>query len=441
MSNPTRSSVTLEAEPDAAPFREVDADTPFRILILGDFSGRANRGLHASLGGRRPLPIDLDNFEEVMEAMQTSLRLPGANPRFRELDDFHPDHLHRRLELFQKLADAKYQPPAPTEPPAPVPSGASLLDSLLGEASPAPTPSAEEGGDLTEFIRKALAPHLEERVDPGKKEWAARIQAATGEQMRALLHHPHFQAMEAAWRAVWMLVHGLGDEVKIYLIDATLDELLADPAGLEKLLTGPREPWALLVGNFVFGETESDALRLHALGRLARAAGAPFLAEAQPPSGDPAPEHWRQLRQSPVARFIGLAVPRFLVRLPYGKTTSPVESFVFEEMKGSVHGEYLWGNPAFCCAYLLGQSFRSEGWDLRPGSQRQVTGLPLHVYQSEWGPENKPCAEILLSEKDAAFIMQCGYMPLASMKDQDSALLVRFQSIADPLAALAGRWS
>ena len=72
---------------------------------------------------------------------------------------------------------------------------------------------------------------------------------------------------------------------------------------------------------------------------------------------------------------------------------------------------------------------------------RQVEGLPLHVYQEGGERVNKPCAEILLSEKDAQFILECGYMPLASMKDQDSVLLVRFQSIAEPLAALGGRWS
>src|SRR5689334_10953162 len=113
----------------------------------------------------------------------------------------------------------------------------------------------------------------------------------------------------------------------------------------------------------------------------------------------------------------------------------------FEEMTGSVHSEYLWGNPAFCVAFLIGQSFQSEGWKLRPGMHRQVTGLPQHVYKEDGQAVNKPCAEILISEKDAAFLMERGFMALASMKDQDSVLLVRFQSIAEPLAALAGGWS
>jgi type VI secretion system protein ImpC len=433
MSNTSRSSVVLEAEPDISPARQIDSDTPFRILVLGDFSGRANRGVHADLAGRRPTLVDLDNFEGVMEAMQPALLLkehvPHVALRFRELDDFHPDHIYRTAEIFQRLADLEYQSPRVGSPPAPVPAGAGLLDSILEQADDAPVPAVEEAGDLAAFIKKAMAPHLEARPDAGKVQWEARKEAALGEQMRAILHHSDFQTLEAAWRAVWMLVQRLGDDVKIYLLDATLGELLADPSALEKLLTGPRDPWSLLVGNFVFGESERDARRLEALGLLANAAGAPFIAEGEPPSAEVPPDYWRQLRQSPIARWIGLALPRFLLRVPYGKATSPVEAFAFEEMKGSVHAEYLWGNPAFCCAYLLG---------LGPGKHRQIDELPLHTYRSGGESVNQPCAEMLLSEKDAEFLMECGYMPLASLKDQNAALLVRFQSIADPLAPLSG---
>jgi type VI secretion system protein ImpC len=213
------------------------------------------------------------------------------------------------------------------------------------------------------------------------------------------------------------------------LLDATLDELLADPAALRNILISHREPWSLLVGNFVFSDSAADVRRLSTLGALARGAGAPFLAEAQPPAGD-AGEEWQQLRRTPIARSLGLVLPRFLLRLPYGKKTTPIETFPFEEMQGSVHAEYLWGNPAFCCAYLIAQAGE-------PGPNRRLDGLPLHIV----GSETKPCAEVLLSEKDAEYLMDLGFMPLASMKDQDAVLLVRFQSIAEPLAALAGRWS
>ena len=183
-----------------------------------------------------------------------------------------------------------------------------------------------------------------------------------------------------------------------------------------------------------------DAARLQSLGRFAAAMGAPFLAEADPPADEDCGPHWRDLRRSTEAAWIGLAVPRFLLRLPYGKDTAPVESFDFEEMPESVHAAYLWGNPAFACACLLGEAFRADGWSLQPHEHCQIDELPLHVYEEDGEPQTKPCAEVLLTESDSDFLLTQGLMPLASIRDQDSALLLRFQSIAEPAAPLAGRW-
>jgi type VI secretion system protein ImpC len=147
------------------------------------------------------------------------------------------------------------------------------------------------------------------------------------------------------------------------------------------------------------------------------------------------------LRQSDVAQWLGLVMPRFLLRLPYGKATTPIESFPFEEMHGSEHEKYLWGNPALVCASLVAQGFTESGWEL-DRIPRRVEGLPQHLYREEdrQDAENvaKPCAEILISEKDAEQMLEAGVMPLASLKDQDAAILVRFQSIAKPLKSLAG---
>src|SRR5260221_10357036 len=240
----------------------------------------------------------------------------------------------------------------------------------------------EAPGDLAAFLKRAVAPHVVPREDPEVQEQVARAQSEAGVVMRTILHHQSFQALEAAWRALFMLVRGLDTdgELKLYVFDATLRELAADPDGTAKLLTGQKEPWAVICGNYVFGQSEGDAQQLGRLGSMAREAGAPFLAEAIPPSGAEAAPHWQSLRHSPEAHWIGLALPRFLLRLPYGKETSAVESFEFEEMPKSVHQDYLWGNPAFCCALLLGQAFETYGWNLRPGVHRQIDGLPLHVY-------------------------------------------------------------
>ena len=120
----------------------------------------------------------------------------------------------------------------------------------------------------------------------------------------------------------------------------------------------------------------------------------------------------------------------------------PVESFAFEEMPGTPdHQNYLWANPAFACAYLLGQAFSSDGWNLRPGVHEEIRGLPLHVYQAGGEKRLKPCAELLMTESDAEWILEQGLMPLVSLKNEDAVRLLRFQSIAEPLAPLSGRWS
>jgi len=195
-------------------------------------------------------------------------------------------------------------------------------------------------------------------------------------------------------------------------------------------------PWALIAGNYTFAQTELDAQVLRRLAALAASLGAPFLAEAQLPR-DETDRAWSELRHSPDAAWLGLALPRFLLRLPYGKESSAIESFPFEEMPRSEHGSYLWGNPAFFCAYLLGQSFLERGWDMSR-LERRIDGLPMHVYREDGEPCAKPCAEILMTEKDAESLLDAGFMPVASLKEQPSAMVVRFQSIALPLAPLAG---
>jgi type VI secretion system protein ImpC len=296
-----------------------------------------------------------------------------------------------------------------------------------------------------------VAPHVLPKEDPQVPALMARVDATASELMRAILHHQEFQALEAAWRAVHFLVHGLetNEQLKVFLLDISALELAEDlrnSGGLEQSalyrLVAARgaPPWALLAGNFSFSQTESDIGTLGRLAQLSRAAGAPFLAEANPAQDDPA--GWHALRRSPAASWVGLALPRFLLRLPYGKDTDPIESFGFEEMPGEpVHQEYLWGNPAFGCAYLLGQAFSADGWDLRPGAYQEVEGLPLHVYGEGREAKLQSCAEVEMSESDAEWVLDQGCMPLVWMKGQSSVCLLRFQSIADPPAPLSGRWS
>ena len=260
--------------------------------------------------------------------------------------------------------------------------------------------------------------------------------------MRAILHHPQFQALEAAWRALDMLARGLDTDgaLSLHVLDVTRDELDGGFKDLDGLFM-EREPWAVIAGNYVFDRSTRDVEVLSKVATLARRVGAPWIAESAPPEeGSPTPE-WRTLRGSPAARWIGLALPRLLARIPYGRETYAIDSFPFEEIPGRPeHSDYLWANPAFACACLLGRAFNEYGWNFRPGVVRQMEGLPYHSFEADGEKQSQPCGEVLLTDRQIEFIHDQGLMALASMKNRDVVMLARFQSIAEPPAALAGRW-
>lgn len=423
---------------EEAPLAEVaDAPRPFRILLVGDFSGRSWReGPPPSF---IPHPIDRDNFDEVLDRMKVTVDLEGFTLGFRELEDFHPDRLYREVPLFQSLERVP-EASAPA-PPRATAAGGGLLDQILADSEPDKPVTAEDANDLAAFIRRATAGYTAPRQSAAARQEESRRHALSGELMRFLLHHPRMQAIEAAWRAALFLVRALDTdgELKVYLLDATLPELIAhiDEAGKKLARVGR---WGLIAGNYTFGQSETEVRALGALAGMARSLGGPFLAEGRLPESENAEEKkpWEQLRRSDRASWLGLAMPRFLLRLPYGKETSPIESFPFEEMNGSEHRRYLWGNPAFFCACLIGESFLAHGWELARRLVRRIDGLPQHIYREDGEPAAKPCAEILMTERAAESLLDLGYMPLASLKNEPAALIVRFQSIAAPAAPLAG---
>lgn len=494
----------------------LDPGAPFRIVILGDFSGRASRGMMetgTTLAGRRALLVDRDNFEGVLENFGVVLRLPlqdrEISLRFSDLEDFHPDRLFERLPLFQRLREIRGKLSDPSTfraaaaelgvssperssssaPSSSVPVRAasaidlnrggsgSLLDDAIkategqsGNATPSRAPD-----EFASFLTRAVAPHLVAKADPQQAEIVALIDRAASAQMRALLHLPAFQEIEAAWRALFFLVRRIETDtaLKLYLADVSKAELTADlihvkdlrDTGLYKLLvektvrTPGAETWSLLVGNYTFGMTLDDLTLLNRLGAAAAAAGAPFIACADPGllGCASAPDlqeprmwkdtsraseagAWEALRGQPEAEYLGLAIPRFLLRLPYGKETDAAVQFDFEEITAPAHEEYLWGNPAFLCACLLARDFAEDGWALRPGTNPEIEGLPLHIYKQDGESMAKPCAETLLPVDAADRILESGLMPVASLKGQDAVRLVRFQSIANPLKPLRGQW-
>jgi len=487
------------------------SETPFRLAVLGDFSGRTNRKVSdpQTIGKRRTVLVDRDNFDEVLSSFRAEIQLPIGDSgslrlRFAELEDFHPDRVFERLEAFGKLRDLRARlqdrstfekaadelglrsaAPADAEPhPADTPramapsatrlASGSLLDEMIeqtesraSEARPNRAPD-----EVREFARRAAAKYLVSTPDPRQGEILAVMDHAIGGLMRAVLHNPDFQALEAIWRATFLLVRQLdtSSQLQLSLIDISKEELALDLSSaadlrdtgaygllVEKSVETPgADPWAIIVGNYNFGAGKEDAVLLSQMAKVARRAGAPFLAGASPQllgcsslASTPHPRDWNssldrscwsELRHLPESEAVGLALPRFLLRLPYGKKTSPLESFDFEEFPElPVHEDYLWGNGAFLVALLLGQSFSESGWEMRPGTIAEIDRLPLHVY-GNGESEPKPCAEALLTEDAVERMIEEGLIPLVSFKNRDSVRVARFQSVAAPRHPLAGRW-
>jgi type VI secretion system protein ImpC len=135
-----------------------------------------------------------------------------------------------------------------------------------------------------------------------------------------------------------------------------------------------------------------------------------------------------------------------LLRLPYGTLTDPIESFAFEEIAhdlvwgppsgGPFPREFLWGCASLAVALLIGRAFNARGWEMEPGDEREIGGLPAYTFTRDGERQMLPCAERLLNERQMDGLIQAGLIPIAGRRDRNSVVAVRFQSIADPPAPL-----
>ncbi len=484
-----------------------DAEHPFEILVMSALSGGS--GPAAGEPGTRlaARAVDLDNFDAVFAALgpRLALELPalgGARVQleFESLDDFHPDALFRRCGLFAALKErrARLADPATfrqtasemldtAQQDAPLAAGAvpdgerAMFERLLG-ASPAASagaagaaPATSQAAVVQKLISRVVAPHIVQDVAPEQQRYLIALDATVSGLMRAILHAPAYQALEAAWRSLRALIDetGGGEEVKVFVLDVGRVRALAqiERAGdalsgspLFEALVGRGErsadarPYALIVGDLEFGPAAEDLRLLSVLGSLARRAGAGFVAAARPTlagcagfSGAPdvsawslaAPDAqaWRALRAQPFAASVALAGPRTLARLPYGRAFDAIDSFAFEELDaGAGHEALLWANPAFALARLLVRSFLEDGWDMQAGSQLELADFPAVVRHDGDARALQACAETYLPERAAEKLLSLGLVPLLSHEQRPAVRLMRLQSIAHPPAGLAGPW-
>lgn len=302
----------------------------------------------------------------------------------------------------------------------------------------------------------------------------AEIDKKLTDQVNLILHHERFQQVESAWRGLSYLVNNTETDemLKIRVLNISKKELSKtlrkykgvawDQSPLFKRIYEQEygqlggEPYGCLVGDYHFDHTPPDVELLGQMAQIAAGAHAPFIAGAAPALmgmdswqelANPrdlskifaAPDYaaWRSLREADDAKYVGLAMPRFLARLPYGAKTNPVEEFDFEEETGGgVHTKYAWANSAYAMAVNVNRSFKLYGWcsSIRGvESGGAVEGLPVHTFPSDDGGVDMKCpTEIAISDRREAELANSGLMPLIHRKNTDVAAFIGAQSLQKP---------
>ena len=302
----------------------------------------------------------------------------------------------------------------------------------------------------------------------------AAIDRKLSDQINQILHHGDFQKLEGAWRGLHHLVNNTetDEQLKIRVMNISKAELGKtlkrykgtnwDQSPLFKKVYEEEygqfggEPFGCLVGDYHFDQSAPDVELLGEMAKVAAAAHSPFITGVSPTVmqmeswqelANPrdltkiftTPEYaaWRSLRESEDARYLGLAMPRFLARQPYGARSAPVEEFNFEEETGAAdHGKYTWANAAYAMAVNINRSFKEYGWCSRIRgieSGGAVEGLPTHSFPTDDGGVDMKCpTEIAISDRREAELARAGFMPLVHRKNSDFAAFIGAQSLHQP---------
>jgi type VI secretion system protein ImpC len=302
----------------------------------------------------------------------------------------------------------------------------------------------------------------------------AEIDKKLSEQINKIMHHEDFKKLEGTWRGLYHLVSNTETDemLKIRVFNISKKEVGAtikkfkgtawDQSPLFKKLYEDEfgspggQPYGALIGDYYFDHSPPDVEILSGMAQISAAAHAPFISASAPSLfqmeswqelSNPrdltkifqSPEYapWRSLRDSDDSRYIGLAMPRFLSRIPYGAKTNPVEEFAFEEdTEGADHNKYVWANAAFAMGTNITRSFKLYGWCARirgAESGGMLEGLPCHTFPTDDGGVDMKCpTEIAITDRREAELAKNGMMPLSHWKNTDYAVFVGAQSLQKP---------
>ncbi len=337
---------------------------------------------------------------------------------------------------------------------------------------------------------KELLENLVEEALKGTVTWSKNLTASLKQaitaidtqisrQLAAIMHHPDFQKLEGTWRGLHYLVMNseTGEYLKIRVFNISKRELFKDldkavefdqSQIFKKIYTAEfdmpgGEPYGALVGDYEFTKHPEDIALLQNMSQVAAAGFAPFISAASPnlfgfdrwtelvKPRDLAKTFqsveytkWKSFRQTEDARFVTLAMPRVLARLPYGALTKPVEEFDYEEApidvggvaREAAHENYCWMNAAYVLSARLTDAFAKYGWCTAiRGAEGggKVENLPAHIFTSDDGDPDLKCpTEIGITDRREAELSKLGFLPLCHYKNTDYAVFFGAQTTQEP---------
>lgn len=360
----------------------------------------------------------------------------------------------------------------------------SALDKLLG-AVDALKPRNDEARKEIQGAVTTLFEHILKDYDSISKDSPevldkierviAEIDRRLTKQLNKVIHHEQFQKLEGSWRGLFHLVSHTesSDQLKVKVFNVTKNELYKSFKG--KLAAGWDQteifkkiyeeeygvpggtPFGVLIGDYEFGPSGQDVQVLKGMSKVAACAHAPFIASAGAQLlnmdswtelNNPrdikkiiadSKEHmaWRSLREDEDSRYLGLTMPRFLSRVPYGSKTEPLEAFDFEEeVDGSDHSKYCWSNAAYAFGANINRSFYENGWTTQIRGLESggvVENLPCHVFPTDDGGIDAKCpTEIAVTDRREKELADIGLIPLSHYKNTDYSCFFGAQSLKKP---------
>lgn len=354
-------------------------------------------------------------------------------------------------------------------------TSSSLLDDIIESTKINPD---DEAYDITMQGLKSLISELASDEHGAEKvaksvvdNMIAEMDRQISLQMDQILHHKKFQELESIWRSIKFLVHrtDFRENIKIEILNADKDDLLEDfedspevvKSGLYKIAYTKEygqfggEPYAAMIGSYEFGSGPRDVKLLSFISNVATMSHAPFIGAVAPSmfglssftglpklkdlksifDGGPQYAKWKSLRTTEDSRYVGLTLPRFLLRLPYNEENSPVKTFDYSESVSEDHDHFLWGNAAFAFATRLTESFAKFRWCaniIGPKGGGAIEDLPLHMFEEMGAIQTKIPTEVLISERREFELAEEGFIGLTMRKGSDNAAFFSANSIQKP---------